>query len=397
MGQWVLNLNDGKLSSEQGNASLSPKATDILALLVAKPGVVLSREEILHAVWKDLHVSPDLVREYIFEIRKALGDKAKDSQYIETVGRRGFRLIGQISVQSGEDISSFHRRRNLQPDTLPTVKFCQSYDGTSIAHTASGEGYPLLISGSWMTHLEQDWQNPAYGDYIRHLSQNFSLIRYDQRGNGLSQWANVDISFDRMVDDMEVVVDAYGFEKVAILGLSQGASVSVAYALRHPSRISHLILSGGYPRGRRQRGNRMEFEESEALVQLIRTSWGNDNPAIRQILTTMFMPDATKEETQWFNEFQKLCGPAENIAQFRALFDDINVSGLLPQVTVPTLVIHSDRDAVAPLSEGKLLASKIPNALFVQLNSPNHLLFEAEPDFTRMIASIRDFVEVPNN
>ena len=136
----------------------------------------------------------------------------------------------------------------------------------------------------------------------------------------------------------------------------------------------------------------MEFEESEALVQLIRTSWGNDNPAIRQILTTMFMPDATKAEMQWFNEFQKLCGPAENIAQFRALFDDIDVSNLLTEISLPTLVLHSDRDAVAPLSEGKILASQIPDASFVQLDSPNHLLFSSEPDFERMIASIESFV-----
>ncbi len=392
MRQWVLNLNDGALSSDQGHSSLSPKAAEVLTFMIAEAGVVLSREDILQAVWQGLNVNPDLVREYIFEIRKALGDRAQNSQYIETVGRRGFRLIGPVSIQLDKEQYSADGHGNYQPTPLPPVKFCCSHDGTSIAHTVSGKGYPLLISGSWMTHLEQDWQNPAFGDYIRHLSQNFSVVRYDQRGNGLSQWVDVDINFDRMVDDMEVVVDAYGFDKIAILGLSQGASVSVAYALRHPERLSHLVLSGGYPRGRRQRGSEVEFEESEALVKLIRTSWGNENPAIRQILTTMFMPDASKAETQWFNEFQKICGPAENIAQFRALFDDINVTDMLPNVTVPTLVIHSDRDAVAPLSEGKLLASKIPNASFVQLNSPNHLLFASEPDFSRMIASINDFI-----
>lgn len=392
MRQWELNPDDGTLSSDQGNSSVSPKASEVLAFMISQTGVVLSKEEILAAVWQDLNVNPDLVREYIFEIRKALGDSAKNPLYLETVGRRGFRLLGAISIKPDEEPSSGNGVPNGQPSSLPPVKFCRSYDGTSIAHTVSGEGYPLLISGSWMTHLEQDWHSPAFGDYIRHLSQHFSVIRYDQRGNGMSQWKDVDISFDRMVDDMEVVVDAYGFENVAVLGLSQGASVSVAYALRHPERISHLILSGGYPRGRRQRGNEVEFEESEALVKLIRTSWGNDNPAIRQILTTMFMPDATKEETQWFNEFQKLCGPAENIAQFRAMFDDINVVDMLPDVTVPTLVLHSDMDAVAPLSEGKLLASEIPNASFVQLRSPNHLLFETEPDFSRMMENINDFI-----
>ncbi|WP_082018097.1 alpha/beta fold hydrolase [Leisingera sp. ANG-Vp] len=390
MRPWVLNLKDGILSSGTNHSKLSPKATEVLEYLISEAGVVLSREEILQAVWQGSFVNPDLVREYIFEIRKALGDDAKKPVYIETVGRRGFRLIGGISTLPVPTSST--KPSPARSDTLPPVKFCHSKDGTSIAHTVSGEGYPLLISGSWMTHLEQDWSNPAYGDYIRHLSDSFSVIRYDQRGNGLSEWVDVDISFERMVDDMEVVIDTYDYEKVAILGLSQGASVSVAYALRHPGRISHLLLSGGYSRGRRQRGNEAEIEESKALVNLIRNSWGNENPAIRQILTSMFMPDATKEEMQWFNEFQRICGPAENIAQFRALFDDINVASLLPKVSVPTLVLHSNRDAIAPLSEGKLLASEIPGASFVQLNSPNHLLFATEPDFDRMIASIDDFI-----
>jgi len=389
---WVLNLEDGSLSSDDFSSTLSPKAAAVLSTLIADPGTVQSREDILEKVWQGLNVSPDLVREYIFEIRQALNDDAKNPKYVETVGRRGFRLIGSVSIDSDERRDSTKKQTDIRPTPMPVVKFCHSTDGTSIAHAQSGDGYPLLISGSWMTHLEQDWENPAFGDYIRYLSERFSVIRYDQRGNGLSEWADVDISFDRMVDDMEAVVDAHGHERVAILGLSQGASVSIAYALRKPERISHLILSGGYARGRRQRGNRADVEESEALVNLIRNSWGNENPAIRQILTTLFMPDASKEEMQWFNEFQKLCGPAENIAQFRALFDDMNVTQLLPEVSTPTLVLHSDRDAVAPLSEGKLLAAEIPEASFVQLNSPNHLLFASEQDFPKMIASIQEFI-----
>lgn len=390
---WELDLNDGSLSSDDVASTLSPKAAAVLGALIANPGTVLSREDILKEVWQGLNVSPDLVREYIFEIRKALNDDARKPKFVETVGRRGFRLIGSVSITSDEVRSSTTSFIPARPNPMPLVKFCHSADGTSIAHAQSGDGYPLLISGSWMTHLEQDWENPAFGDYIRHLSDRFSVIRYDQRGNGLSQWDNVDINFDRMVDDMEVVVDAYGHEKVAILGLSQGASVSIAYALRNPQRISHLILSGGYARGRRQRGNSADIEESEALVNLIRNSWGNENPAIRQILTTLFMPDASKDEMEWFNEFQKLCGPAGNIAQFRALFDDMNVTQLLPKVAIPTLVLHSDRDAVAPLSEGKFLATQIPGASFVQLNSPNHLLFASEQDFPKMITSIQDFID----
>ncbi|WP_433989819.1 Putative aminoacrylate hydrolase RutD (plasmid) [Pseudoseohaeicola sp. NH-UV-7] len=395
MKQWVLDLDDGSLSSGQSLSNLTPKAADVLSFLIANAGTVMSRDEILREVWRDLHVSPDLVREYIFEIRKALEDSATRPKYIETVGRRGFRLIGPVSTQAkietspaSDKVKAITNNRSIQK---PVVKYCRSKDGTSIAHAASGQGLPLLFAGSWMTHLDMDWDSPAYGDYVRHLSDRFAVIRYDQRGNGLSQWSDVDISFERMVDDMEVVVETYGYEKVAILGMSQGASVAIAYTLRQPDRVSHLILNGGYARGRRQRGNDAEHEESEALVSLIRHSWGNDNPAARQILTTLFMPEASQGQMQWFNEFQKQCGPAENIAQFRALFDDMNVADLLPKVTTATLVLHSDRDSVAPLSEGKLLASQIAGASFVQLNSPNHMLFATEDDFAKMIESIDQF------
>ena len=145
-------------------------------------------------------------------------------------------------------------------------------------------------------------------------------------------------------------------------------------------------------RGRRQRGNSADQEESEALVSLIRNSWANKNPAIRQVLTSLLMPEASQEQMRWFNDFQKSCGPAENIARFRVLFDEINVVSILDKITVPTLVLHSDGDSVAPFSEGKLLATKIAQASFVPLNSLNHMLFEREPDFNRMMEKIENFV-----
>lgn len=394
MQEWVLDTNDGSLETGAHQSTLTPKASQVLAYLIQHAGAVVSREDILNEVWQGIHVSPDLVREYIFEIRQALGDKASEPAYIETVGRRGFRLIGPITLLSQPDTEHKQSTQSpARPKQMPAVRFCQSKDGTSIAHASSGEGYPLLFAGSWMTHLDMDWESPAYGDYIRHLSDRFQVIRYDQRGNGLSQWTDLEISFEGMVDDMEVVVDTNGFDQVAILGMSQGASVAIAYGLRYPERVSHLVLNGGYARGRRQRGDPAAHEESEALVSLIRNSWGNENPLVRQAFTTLFMPDASQEQMHWFNEFQRICGPGENIAKFREVFDDMNVTDLLPKIQTPTLVLHSDRDSVAPISEGKLLASHISDALFVQLNSPNHMLFESEDDFAKMIQSIEAFVK----
>lgn len=272
------------------------------------------------------------------------------------------------------------------------VRYCFSGDGVSIAHAQVGEGYPLVFGGSWMTHLEKDWENPGFGAYLSHLAKDFTIIRYDQRGNGMSDWDDVDISFDKMVDDLRSVIDCYEHERVAIFGASQAASVSIAYARQHPERVSHLVLYGGYSRGRRRRGNPEAAAESEALVTLIRQGWGRDNPAFRQTMTSLFMPEASKLEEAWFNDFQKACGPGENIARFREVFDEIDVANLLDGVNVPTLVVHCVGDSVAPLSEGKLLASRIPGAHFVTLNSNNHMIFERDPEFPRFLQSIRDFL-----
>ena len=273
------------------------------------------------------------------------------------------------------------------------VRYVLSKDGVSIAHASVGNEYPLAFANSWMTHLTKDWDSlNSVRPYLTDLSKTFRLIRYDQRGNGMSDWKNVVIEFERMVDDLECVIDCYPYEKVAVYGASQAASVSIAYAIRRPEKVSHLILYGGYARGRRQRGDPSATAESEALVTMIRQGWGASNPAFRQMMTSLFMPGASAEEAAYFNDFQKACGPAENIARFREMFDEMDVSKLLPKVTVPTLVVHSEEDSVAPLSEGRFLAASIPGARFVMLRSKNHMLFENEPDFPKLLQSIREFV-----
>ena len=272
------------------------------------------------------------------------------------------------------------------------VRYLQSGDGVGIAFADVGTGYPLVFAGGWMTHLEKDWESPMMRYFLNHLSKSYRLIRFDQRGNGMSDWDNVEMSFERMVDDLQRVIDSYDYEQVALFGASQAASVCIAYAVRHPERVSHLVLHGGWARGRRQRGDPGAAAESEALVTLIRQRWGADNPAFRQYMTSLFMPDASQEEVAWFNEFQRTCGPGENMASFREMFDDIDVSDLLGQVRVRTLILHCTGDAVAPISEGKFLATRIPNARFVMLKSDNHMIFENEPDFPKFVQSIRDFV-----
>ena len=322
-----------------------------------------------------------------------------------------YKFLGEQTLKGFEEpvrafsVALIEGEKLLLPDILTTstseiglgdqspVQYCSSADGVSIAHAQVGKGPPLFFVGGWMTHLEEDWHSAGWGPHISQLAKDFTVIRFDQRGNGMSDWDNVDISFERMVDDLEAVINCYDHEKLAIFAASQSAAVATAYTLRYPERVSKLVLYGGYPRGRRQRGDPESTAESEALVTLIRQSWGRDNPLIRQTMTSLFMPEATQEEALWFNEFQRTCGPGENIARFRELFDDIDISPILADVDVPTLVIHCVGDSVAPLSEGKLLATRIPGAKFVTLKSKSHMLGENEPEFPRMLSAVRDFLK----
>ena len=271
------------------------------------------------------------------------------------------------------------------------TRYCRAADGVSLATCAVGEGPPLMLAGSWFTHLQKDWQSP-WAHYLRALVQSFRVIRYDQRGTGMSDWDVPEITFEQLVDDLETVVAASGHERVALYGANQAASVALAFAHRCPDRVSRLGLRSGYARGRRRRGNAEEVAESEALVTLIRKGWGSSNPAFRQLMASIFMPDAGPDEIAWFSAFQRETAPAANAARVRELFDNVDVSPLLPEIRVPVLVLHPSGDPAAPVSEGKLMAASIPGARFVLFECDNHMLFENDPEFPRILATLRAFL-----
>jgi pimeloyl-ACP methyl ester carboxylesterase len=224
------------------------------------------------------------------------------------------------------------------------------------------------------------------------LAKDHRLVRYDARGNGLSDWEVDDISFEAFVSDLETVVDATGIERFPLLGISQGCGVSIAYAVRHPERVSRLILYGGFARGRRARGSTAEIEQSNALSTLMRQGWGQENPVFRQIFTSLFIPEATSEQMKWFNDLQRITTSPDNAVRLRTVVDEIDVAELLPQVTVPTLVLHCREDAVQPFNEGRRLAAMIPGARFVPLEGRNHLILEDEPAWPRFLQEVEGFL-----
>jgi pimeloyl-ACP methyl ester carboxylesterase/DNA-binding CsgD family transcriptional regulator len=273
------------------------------------------------------------------------------------------------------------------------IRFCESFDGTRLAYAVTGRGVPLVKAPHWLTHLEYEFQSPLWRPWIERLSKSYRLLRTDERACGLSDWDVKDISFDAWVGDLERVVDAAGFGRFALLGCSQGASIAIAYAVRHPDRVSHLVLLGGYVRGWMKRGLAPEqVAELEAQLKLVEVGWGRDDPAYRNIFSTQFVPEGSLEHLKSMSELQRKSASPENALRIIRTFFNIDVRDLAPQVSCPTLVLHGRGDRRAPFEEGRSVAGLIPDARLVPLETSNHILLEGEPAFDAFFEALDDFI-----
>jgi len=276
-------------------------------------------------------------------------------------------------------------------DERQEICYCRTADGVRLAYAISGRGSPLVKTGNWLNHLEYDWDSPVWRHFFHGLSRNNKLIRYDPRGTGLSDWDVADLSLDAWVNDLATVADAAGLDRFPLLGLSQGCAVSIAYAIRNPDRVSHLILCGGFALGANKRDPATQ-ERRKAFTTLVRSEWGADNPAIRQMFANYLMPDATKEQIDSFNELQRKTASAECAARYLEATGTIDVVALLPQIRVPTLVMHARGDGQVPFELGRQLAAEIPGAKFVALQSNNHVLLEQDSATQRFFEEIGLFL-----
>ena len=304
----------------------------------------------------------------------------------------------QVAEQSGK------RRRSRKAAVLPKLNprgralraqrigFCEARDGAKIAFATMGTGPPLLKAANWLNHLEFDWDSPIWGKTFATIARTRTFIRYDERGCGLSDWDVADLSFEAFVEDPEAVADKLGLERFPLLGISQGCAVSIEYAVRHPERVTGLVLLGGYAAGWRISATPDEQARREAVRQLTEVGWGTDNPAYRHIFSQTFMPEAGPERLAWFDEFQRQTTSAQNAARFQDAFGHIDVRHRLAEVKAPTIVLHSKYDQRIPLEQGRELASAIPNARFVPLESRNHILLDDEPAWRDCIEAVTAFM-----
>lgn len=276
------------------------------------------------------------------------------------------------------------------------IRFCKSFDGARLAYAMTGEGPPLVKAPHWLTHLEYEWQSPIWKPWIESLSLSHTLLRMDERGCGLSDRDVADFSFEAWVRDLEAVVDAAGLERFALFGHSQGAAIAVEYAVRHPERVTHLILLGSYARGSMKREpSPQRIDELQALLKLIEVGWGQDDPSYRQMFSTQFMPGATPEQIKSMSELQRMSATPECAVRIIRSMFSIDVRESATRVKCPTLILHARGDRRSPFEEGRLVAGLIPEARLVPLDTENHVLLSHEPAFRQFFEELEAFVPRP--
>jgi pimeloyl-ACP methyl ester carboxylesterase len=256
-----------------------------------------------------------------------------------------------------------------------------------------GGGAPLVKAANWLSHLDYDRETVVWRHWLAELSRRFLLVRYDERGSGLSDWDVGDFSFDAWVRDLEAVVDAAGLDRFPLLGISQGGPVAIAYAVRNPERVSHLMLLGSFARGRRKRAtSEEEVAVAEARIQWARLAWGRADPQYRQLFVSRFLPEGTQEEWRAFDELQQRSTSAENAWRFLDTFADIDITALASRVVAPTLVACARREPDNMFEESRRLALLIPGSKLVPLDSCNHLLPVRDPAWPQFLSAIDAFL-----
>ncbi|WP_435218402.1 alpha/beta fold hydrolase [Streptomyces sp. bgisy034] len=386
---------------------IEPRALNLLHYLVEHRDRVVSKSELLDEVWGDRYVSEAAITTALRTARLAVGDTGSAQQLIRTVHRLGYQFTAPTTALDGagpavsEHRAGSERSSDVEPATADgpsgadrqTIRFCQADDGTRIAYASVGSGPPLLKAANWMTHLDLEWTVPLWSHWLRGLARNHRLIRYDERGCGLSDWVVPSCTFDDWVDDLDSVVEAAGLDRFPLLGISQGAAVAVAYAARRPERVSRLILVGGYARGRQIRAtSEAELEKAALDLALARVGWRDQDPGFLRVFASQFLPEGTVEDWDAFAAFQRKATSPANGVRFLEEFAAIDVSGVAHQVKCPTLIVHSRDETRVPVSQALELTALIPDSRLVLLDSRNHLLTASEPSWDDFLSHVGTFL-----
>ncbi|MEO1060794.1 MAG: alpha/beta fold hydrolase [Actinomycetota bacterium] len=370
---------------------VEPQVFDVILHLIRHRGQVVAKHDLLDAVWGDRFVSESALATRINAARRALGDDGTRQAVIKTAFGRGYEFVAELAPESA---ARPRRRRTPGHDS---IRFVEGSGGDRLAYAVSGDGPPLVKAANWMTHIEFDRESSVWRHWIEELSERTFLVRYDERGCGLSEWDTDDFTFGTWVDDLGVVVDDLGLDRFPLLGISQGAAVAISYAARHPERVSALVLAGAYPRGRLVRARSDAELRAAALdLELARVGWGIEDSSFMQVFATQFIPDGSREQWLEFTALQARTTSAANAVRFLETFAHIDVTGVAPVVECPTLLLHSRDELRVPAENARELASLIPGAELVSLPSRNHILQADEPAWPMFLDAVEGFLARPD-
>jgi pimeloyl-ACP methyl ester carboxylesterase len=388
-GDCELDLDRFELRRAGRRCPVEPQVFDLLAVLIRERHRVVPKEELLDTIWGNRFVSESALTSRVKAARQAIGDDGRSQRLIRTAHGRGYQFAAPAAEAGQADPAA-----SVSPaPQVQEIRFCTASDGTRLAYAASGAGPPLVKAANWLSHLDYDWESPVWRHWLAELSRRFRLIRYDERGCGLSDWDIGRFSFEDWVDDLEAVVDAAGLDRFPLLGISQGGPVAIAYAVRHPKRVTHLVLLGSFAQGRRKSARTPdELALAEAHVEIVRLGWGRPDPTYRQIFVARFLPEATQEQWRSFDELQRRSTSPDNAWRFVDEFASIDVTDLAPRLTVPTLIMCSRREPGNRFEQSRLLAALIPKSRLVPLDSSNHLLPERDPAWKHFLTEIDRFL-----
>lgn len=389
---FLLDSDRRELSCNGSLIAVEPLVFDLLHFLIRQRDRVTSKDELIAGVWSGRIVSESTLTSRINAARQAIGDDGKRQRLIKTLPRRGFRFLGETSELNSSERRPTENNNRPAHNTSQAVTFCKTEDGINLALASVGSGPPLVRAAHWATSVDYDWDDPLTGPLLQHLAHRFRVIRYDGRGVGLSDRNVSEITFETMFNDLEAAINSTRIEHFVLLGISGGAATSIAYAVKHPDRVSKLVLFGGYARGRNKRESSQDADEAKAFLTMLRSGWGNEHSVFMRAFSSFFIPGAPPELIKSFIDFQRVSTTGENAIKTRTAVDDIEVFDLLAKVSVPTIVFHCTHDNLVPFSQGQQLAAGIQNAKFVRLTSANHALLSDEPAWTTFINELDIFL-----
>jgi pimeloyl-ACP methyl ester carboxylesterase/DNA-binding winged helix-turn-helix (wHTH) protein len=372
---------------------VEPQVFDVLAFLLAHRDRVVTKAELLDDVWGSRFVSESTLTSRVKAARRAIGDDGAHQRLIATVHGVGYRFVGEVDEAAARSGGVAPPDGEAAERRSQEIRYCCSEDGVRIAYATSGTGPALVKAANWLTNLDLEWESPIWSHWIDALSARHRLVRYDERGCGLSDWDVDTFDLDTWVEDLELVVDSAGLERFPLLGLSQGGAVAIAYAVRHPERVSRLVLVGAYVQGRLARARTPEERAEAALdMEIGRVAWRRDDAAFRQVFAAQFFPRERRETWDAFNALQRATTSTENVVRFLDTFANIDVADLATRVRCPTLVLHAREDRRVPTAQARELARLVPNSSLRLLDSSNHILTEQEPAWPLLLEELDRFI-----